>query len=101
MMGEASHPGLQRRLALGADIDAACRVLTDEHGRQAGFPAAAGCELRRGVADRCADLRGGGLTVDDAGAHAPYKRLCSAPSSSRWRIRIRISTTSGEKSMPP
>ena len=68
-MGEALHPRLERRPALGADIDGARRVLSDQHGGEAGGAAGRLPESRDGVRDPAADHCGDGLPVNDPGGH--------------------------------
>ena len=65
-MFETRHAGGDRRLALGADIDSARRIVADEHDRQPRHAASRGFERRDGAGNACAQPGGERFAVDDA-----------------------------------
>ena len=104
-MLEADHADLARRLALAAHVDAARRVVADEHdGEAGGWPT---CSARRGDrgGDPLAEAGGIGLAVDDAGAHAGCLLRDShgcrhGGSSPGWAQSCRSSSGSSSKRSP-
>ncbi len=68
---EARHSGRERGLALGADIDLARRILTDQHYRQSGLSARRGRESARRLGDPGAQGFGERLAVDPRRRHRP------------------------------
>ena len=82
---EALHAGCEGRLALEADIDLACRILADQHHREAGLAAGLGGEGGHGGGDAGAQALGEGFAVDDLRGHAWLSAMSLATPLSRIR----------------
>ena len=66
---EAVHARFHRALALGADIDLACRVLAHQHHGQASLAPGLGLERSGKIAHAGAQGGGEGLSVDHGSSH--------------------------------
>ena len=101
---EAFHPRLARRLALGADVDGAGRVLADQDDSE---PRRAAGRGARKALDRLGDagtqLLGRRRARRSGGPpSAQYGGISAAtPPSRRLMMAMASSRTKGEKSMPP
>ena len=84
-------PASTRRLALGADIDRARRILADQHHRQPRRAAGRFAEARDLRRDARAQRRGERLAVDDVSRHGPAYRA-PRPSAPAGQDRPELSS---------
>jgi len=99
-MFDAGHASLAHRLVLGGDIDAACRIVTNQHHREAGRARGERAERGDTIGNLGAQPRCETAPVDDfAGGHAtPPETVIT---STRWTMKIRMRTTIGDRSSAP